>query len=265
MHAVDISILSRRNEALTAKLALLDAQEWELKVQLEVSEAQCQVSEAQCWVSEAQCRVSEAQCQVSEAQCWVSEAQCWASEAQRRASDAMLQASDTCAMICNLENQELRRQLAEKTGTHKKRKLNIEGCIITPLDALVLFLQQEAECWEREAAEEAKNKSKTDAVLLREHQHVLTADTKVFANPLTSYTHKDDILDIVVTLSLDHTGTKATLTKRIRTHLASHPDIASQTRFSGLMKARKSRKRRHRRVDAPSQDQGGPSVSKETT
>ena len=197
-----------------------------------------------------------------EMQLKVSDARLKASDAQLQASDAKLQAH---VVIHNLENQELRRQLAEKTGTRKKYKLNTEGRVITPLDASVLFLQQEAERREREAAEEAKNKSKTDAVFSREHQHVLTADTKVFANPLTSYTHKDDILDIVVALGLDHTGTKATLTKRIRTHLASHPDIASQPRFSGLMKAQKSRKRRHRRVDAPSQDQGGPSVSKETT
>ena len=89
-------------------------------------------------------------------------------------------------------------------------------------------------------ADEAKKKSKTDAVQSREHQHVLAAGTKVFANPLSSYNHKDDLLDIVVALSIDCTGTMATLVECIQTYLASHPDVASQPHFSGLMKARKS-------------------------
>ena len=100
-----------------------------------------------------------------------------------------------------------------------------------------------------------------DAICLREHECVLAAGTKVFANPLTSYNHKDDLLDIIAALSLDHAGTIAMLAKRIQTYLASHPDVASQPHFSGLMKARKSRKRAHTDVDVPSQDQAGPSGS----
>ena len=90
---------------------------------------------------------------------------------------------------------------------------------------------------------------------------MLAAGTKVFANPLASYNHKDDLLDIIATLGLDHAGTIAMLTERIRTYLASHADVASQPHFSGLMKARKSRKCAHTDVDVPSQDQAGPSGS----
>ena len=56
-------------------------------------------------------------------------------------------------------------------------------------------------------AEEVKQKSKMDTIHLREHQHVLTVGTKVFADPLASYNHKDDLLDIIGALGLDHTGT----------------------------------------------------------
>ena len=96
--------------------------------------------------------------------------------------------------------------------TCKKCKINTEGYIISPLNAVALFAQQDTECWEKEMAEEAKKKSKTDLVLVREHQCVLTVGTKVFANPLLSYNHKDDLLDIVVTLGLDCTGTMTMLT-----------------------------------------------------
>ena len=173
----------------------------------------------------------------------------------------MLEAASAHATICNLENQELHRWLAEKTGTRKKCKINMEGCVITPLNCAVLFAQQDAECQKKEADEEVKKKSKTDAILSREHQCVLTAGTKVFANPLTSYNHKDDLLDIATTLGLEHTGTIAMLKERIQVYLASHPDVASNPHFSGLMKAHKSCKCTHMDVDVPSQDQAGPSGS----
>ena len=110
----------------------------------------------------------------------------------------------------------------------------MEGHIITPLDGAVLFAQQDAEHQEKQANEEAKQKSKTDAICLREHERVLAAGTKVFANPLASYNHKDDLLDIIATLGLDCAGTIAMLTERIQTYLASHPDITSQPHFSGV-------------------------------
>ena len=130
-------------------------------------------------------------------------------------SDAMLDASNAHATIRNSENQGLHRQLAEKTGMRKKRKINMEGCIITPLDGAVLFAQQDAECQEKQVDAEAKLKSKTDAIRSREHECVLAAGTKVFANPLASYNHKDDLLDIIAALGLDRAGTIAMLTEHI--------------------------------------------------
>src|SRR6266481_150921 len=104
-----------------------------------------------------------------------------------------------------------------------------------------------------------------DAVLAREHQCVLAAGTKVFANPLLSYNHKDDLFDIAVALSLDCAGTIPVLTEHIQTHLVNHPDVASQPHFSGLLKACKTHKCTHTDVDAPSQDQAGLSVSNYST
>ena len=80
-----------------------------------------------------------------------------------------------------------------------------------------------------------------------------------------SYNHKDDLLDIAVALGLDHTGTMSVLKEHIQTHLPSHPDITLQPHFSGLMKTRKSRKCTRTDVDAPSQDQAGPSMSNYST
>ena len=54
-------------------------------------------------------------------------------------------------------------------------------------------------------------------------QRVLAAGTKVFANPLTSYNHKDDLLDIVTALGLEHTGTIAI----IHAH-RGHPSLPCQ-------------------------------------
>ena len=65
--------------------------------------------------------------------------------------------------------------------------------------------------------EEVKQKSKTDAMCLREHQCVLAAGTKVLAGPLTSYNHKDNLLNIIATLGLDHTGTITMLRAHIQT------------------------------------------------
>jgi len=84
-------------------------------------------------------------------------------------------------------------------------------------------------------AEEANKKSKMDLVLAREHQCVLAAATKVFANPLPSYNHKDDLLDIIVALGLDCTGTMTLLTECIQSHLASHPVVASQVHFNAAL------------------------------
>src|SRR6266481_5166963 len=102
---------------------------------------------------------------------WLSEAARQLSEACIRELEAQLSASDAHATIRNLKNQELHHQAMEKTGMCKKCKINMEGCVITPLNGAVLFAQQDAECWEKEAAEEVKKKTKTDAVLVREHQH----------------------------------------------------------------------------------------------
>src|SRR6266481_4390235 len=128
----------------------------------------------------------------------------------------------------------------------------MEGHVITPLNGAALFAQQDAERQEKEVAEEAKKKTKTDAVLAREHQRVLTAGTKVFANPLLSYNHKHNLLDIAVALSLDCAGTIPVLTGCIQTYLVNHPDVASQPRFSSLLKARKAHKYTHIDMDAPS-------------
>src|SRR6266481_4176204 len=119
---------------------------------------------------------------------------------------------------------------------------NTEGHIITPLNGAALFAQQDTERREKEVADEAKKKSKMDAVLAREHQCVLTVGTKVFANLLSSYNHKDDIIDIAAEIGLDRTGTIPVLTQCILTYLVANPDVTRQPQFSGLMKARKMRK-----------------------
>ena len=125
---------------------------------------------------------------------------CHVEQAESKAADAMLEAASAHATICNLENQELHHQLAEKTGTCKKHKMNTEGHVITPLDGVVLFAQQDVEHQKKAADEEVKKKSKMDAILSREHQCVLAAGTKVFANPLTSYNHKDDLVRYIIPL-----------------------------------------------------------------
>ena len=147
----------------------------------------------------------------------------------------------------------------EDRDAQKAQNKHGGACVITPLDGAVLFAQQDVEHQKKEA----KKKSKTDAILSREHQCVLAAGTKVSANPLTSYNHKDDLLNIVTALGLEHTGTIAMLTERIRVYLASHSDIALNPHFSGLMKAHKSCKHTHMMmdVDVPSQDQPRPSGS----
>ena len=104
MHIADISILSHRNEDQATELKLSKVYAHELESQVHELEAQLDASEARC-----------------------------------RLSDAMLDASNAHATIRNSENLALRRQLAEKTGTHKKRKINTEGHIITPLDGTALF------------------------------------------------------------------------------------------------------------------------------
>ena len=159
MHVVDISVLSSRNDNLATKLKL----------------SEVHVRELQAWLNEAQA-------QLDEAKAWLD-----ASEVHCRLSDAMLDASNAHATIRNSENLGLRRQLAEKTGTCKKHKIKMEGRIITPLDGAALFAQQDAECQEKQANEDPKQKSKTDTIHSREHECVLTAGTKVFANPLASY------------------------------------------------------------------------------
>ena len=66
-------------------------------------------------------------------------------EALHQLENTEHQVSDAHATICNLENQELCCQLTEKTRTCKKCKINMEGCIITPLDSVALFVQQDAD------------------------------------------------------------------------------------------------------------------------
>jgi len=100
-----------------------------------------------------------------------------------------------------------------------------------------------------------------DTVLVREHQCVLTVGIMVFVNPLLSYNHKDDLLDIVVALGLDHTGTMAVLTECIQTHLASHSDVTLTALLLWPDKKLASCANAHTDMDAPSQDQGGPSAS----
>ncbi len=72
-----------------------------------------------------------------------SEASCQLSEACVHELKAQLSAADAHATIRNLENQELHHQAAQKTGMCKKCKINMEGCIITLLNGVALFSQQD--------------------------------------------------------------------------------------------------------------------------
>ena len=54
----------------------------------------------------------------------------------------------------------------------------MEGHIITPLDGAALFALQDVEHQEKQANEEAKQKSKTDTICLREHKCVLAGGHK---------------------------------------------------------------------------------------
>jgi len=47
---------------------------------------------------------------------------------------------------------------------------------------------------------ERLRRCKMELVLAWEHQHMLAVATKVFANPLSSYKHKDDLLDMLLPL-----------------------------------------------------------------
>ena len=63
--------------------------------------------------------------------------------------EVQLEVSDAHATISNLNNQALCSQALEKTGMHKKCKINMEGHVITPLNVVVLFSQQHVEHQEK--------------------------------------------------------------------------------------------------------------------
>ena len=66
----------------------------------------------------------------------------------------------------------------------------------------------------------------------------------MFSDPLSSYKRKDDLVALCGALGLKMTGTVVELVTQLKSHLAAHPEIQQDPRFSGLFL-----QNRRRRVD----------------
>jgi hypothetical protein len=62
-----------------------------------------------------------------------------------------------------------------------------------------------------------------------------------FPEPLSSYTRKDDLIVLSGALGLETSGTINKLTAQLRAHMATHPEIQHNARFSGLFLTRRRR------------------------
>lgn len=65
---------------------------------------------------------------------------------------------------------------------------------------------------------------------------------KEYNAPLSSLKRKEEFLALAGALEISDDGTISDLTKRIKDHLDTHPELAEQQRFSGLYKAAGSRR-----------------------
>jgi hypothetical protein len=101
---------------------------------------------------------------------------------------------------------------------------------------------EEEEYWDDVEAEEQMIQREMEPVVKptelsrRDHTEV----PKTFDKPLSRYRLKIDFVNIARALELPTEGTIATITTRIRAHLAEHPELSDNPRFAGLFVSRRA-------------------------
>jgi hypothetical protein len=141
----------------------------------------------------------------------------------------LMQRSATTALTA-LENTKRKTRRSVKTGarfvTHPELKEAFEAERVVRLAK------------EKEAADTAAKKAVDDAARTAR----ISQDTasKIFNQALSAYKLKDDLITVAGALELSITGTKGDLIGRIKDHLAAHPELSHNPRFTGLFGGRRS-------------------------
>ena len=150
---------------------------------------------------------------------------------------AQLQASDAHCTIMSRAASEAQAE-AQIHRKKTRRSVKTQARFVTKPDLEEAFEKEMAEkvAAEKEAAEKEAEKAAQEVIRLSRIQE--DTASRQFTRSLSSYKKKDDLIILAGALSLSTTGTVAHLYTRIKSHLEAHPELTSNSRFTGLFKSR---------------------------
>ena len=154
---------------------------------------------------------------------------------QVQQKDTKLLAANTHCTIIQQGMADANKQIESLTKKKTCTSTKVKACFGT-LSELKAAFQEEAQRLEQEQLNAEKEAQKTAEVMAQNACIATDAVLWMFDNSLSTYKHKDDLLTIAGTLQIMTTGTVPQLTVCIKEHLHTHPDLASNPRFSGLFR-----------------------------
>lgn len=147
-------------------------------------------------------------------------------------ADELLTAHGHCTMACKdlatvrTQLKNIHKKCSYRSTKNKARALTLPEMKAEFDWSKLKWLEKEVEDKEIQA-----KKAVTSANL--QHQMLQDIVLKTFEKPLSTY-KKYDFMVIAGALKLDTVGTVAVLQEKIKTHLATHPDLKSNPQFSSL-------------------------------
>ena len=155
---------------------------------------------------------------------------------QVRHKDAELLAANAHCTIIQRGMADANKQIENLTKKKTRTSTKVKARFGTLPELKAAFEEEEAQRLERERLNAEKDAQKTAETVARNTRIATDSVLRTFDNSLSAYKRKDDLLTIASALEIVTTGTVPQLTARIKDHLHTHPDLASNPRFAGLFK-----------------------------
>jgi uncharacterized protein YaiL (DUF2058 family) len=148
-------------------------------------------------------------------------------------------AAETHAVLVQRQNSVLHHQLNTKTSSKEKssRRIYTKSRVVTSEEGRAEAAAQQAEQLAKEKEAEDKRTQKAAAAAESQARRVAQGDNIEFKGSLLSR-NKDALKDIAHALNISLDGTKNELNDRILGHLAIHPELKADKRFTGLYTTR---------------------------
>jgi hypothetical protein len=156
--------------------------------------------------------------------------------AQVRQKDAELLAANAHCTIIQRGMADANKQIENLTKKKTRTSTKVKARFGTLPELKAAFQEEEAQRLEQERLNAEKEAQKTAETTARNARIATDTILRTFDNSLSAYKRKDDLLTIAGALQIATTGTVPQLAARIKEHLHTHPDLASNPRFAGLFR-----------------------------